>query len=507
MKKYFLITICLLLLGGCGQEKETETPSTLRISVDLLKLNNTAQDTTFSISASGSWVITGAEQWCRVSVSEGEGDRDVVVSVDANESEAELKAVLTISMGDKSEQLVVCQEGAETDDVLPYSPVPTSPEMNAMNLPLYTSFAWTMTDGANTNEMSYVISWSTDQENWVHSDELHVMKYITTDPLAANTKYFWKVTAMDADGRRSESRTYSFFTGTTRYTEGYVLTLEKNKDENPVNLVFMGDGFIREDYDDGTFESVMREAVEGFFSRPPYTTYRSYFNLYSVVAFSHERGASDQSTKKNTAFNTKYTGDHVSGSLTADLDKAYQYAQSVPAVTNICETTVILVVNADRHAGSTLMETDGRAVSICPRTKGVPGRGGFADLIAHEAGGHGFGMLADEYMDRGGELPESEKAVIVRFQNAGWFQNLSLTNDPQKVSWRHFIGLAGYESTSIVEGGFYYTQGVWRPQINSCMIYNNFPYNAPSREAIVKRIFSIAKEDYSFEKFLEKDIP
>lgn len=504
---YLLITICLLLCGSCDQNEGTETPSSLKLSTDSLKLDNTGQDAKFTISATGHWTITGMKQWCRVSVSEGSGDGEVLVSVDANEDASERDVALTVSMENRSEVLIVSQKGASTENVLPYTPVPSSPAMNDVNIPLYASFQWTMTEGVNLNTLSYMVSWSSDQKNWLHSEEINLTNYTVTTPLAANTKYFWRVTAWDADRRESESRIYSFFTGTTRYTEGFVLTLEKNRDVNPVNLVFLGDGFIREDYDDGTFEAVMREAMEGFFGRPPYTTYRSYFNMYSVVAFSHERGASDQSTKKNTAFGTKYTGDHLSGSLTTDLEKAYKYAESVPAVLKLTETAIILIVNADRHAGSTLMETDGRAVSICPRTKGVPGRSTFADLIAHEAGGHGFGMLADEYTDRGGELPESDKAVIARFQNAGWFQNVSLTSDPKKVGWKHFIGLKGYESTGVVEGAFYYTQGVWKPQVNSCMKFNDFPYNAPSREAIVKRIFSIAKEDYSFEKFLARDIP
>jgi hypothetical protein len=58
----------------------------------------------------------------------------------------------------------------------------------------------------------------------------------------------------------------------------------------------------------------------------------------------------------------------------------------------------------------------------------------------------------------------------------------------------------------VYEGGYYYTYGVWRPELTSCMINNLAYYNAPSREAIVKRILAKAGETYTLDAFLNKDI-
>ena len=59
--------------------------------------------------------------------------------------------------------------------------------------------------------------------------------------------------------------------------------------------------------------------------------------------------------------------------------------------------------------------------------------------------------------------------------------------------------------TGIVEGGEYFAYGIWRPE-NESMMRNNQPYfNAPSREAIVKRIMKLAGEKFTFESFAQKD--
>ncbi len=56
------------------------------------------------------------------------------------------------------------------------------------------------------------------------------------------------------------------------------------------------------------------------------------------------------------------------------------------------------------------------------------------------------------------------------------------------------------------EGGYTHTRGVFRSEPNSCM-NNNIPYySAISRETIVKYIMEYAGEEYSFEKFKEKDV-
>lgn len=60
-------------------------------------------------------------------------------------------------------------------------------------------------------------------------------------------------------------------------------------------------------------------------------------------------------------------------------------------------TLVVLVVNEDRYAGTRWMFSDGRALAICPNSRDTRSNY-YKSIVNHEAGGHGFGRLADEYV-------------------------------------------------------------------------------------------------------------
>ena len=112
----------------------------------------------------------------------------------------------------------------------------------------------------------------------------------------------------------------------------------------------------------------------------------------------------------------------------------------------------------------------------------------------HEAGGHGFGRLADEYVTSANKdktITDSEKTSLQNWVKYGFYPNVDLTSDLNNIKWKHFVGKAGY-SVAAHEGGFYFTYGVWRPESSSCMIDNRQYYNTPSREHIVKRILRTA---------------
>ena len=65
--------------------------------------------------------------------------------------------------------------------------------------------------------------------------------------------------------------------------------------------------------------------------------------------------------------------------------------------------------------------------------------------------------------------------------------------------------MSGYESVSLYEGGCLYAQGVWRPEYISCMEDNRSYYNAPSREAIVRRICKASGTPFSMSSFTAND--
>ena len=136
----------------------------------------------------------------------------------------------------------------------------------------------------------------------------------------------------------------------------------------------------------------------------------------------------------------------------------------------------------------------------------------FRGLVQHEAGGHGFGKLGDEYIYHNHFITncplcgDASKPVRER-HSLGWYQNLWLTGNMYEVPWSHLIFDEKYQNTvDIYEGGYMHTRGIFRSESTSCM-NNNIPYfSAISREEIVKRIKLYAGEEYSFEEWKANDV-
>ena len=277
-----------------------------------------------------------------------------------------------------------------------------------------------------------------------------------------------------------------------------------------INLVFIGDGFDAADISNGSYMSAMQEQITNFFDIEPYKTYRDYFNVYTGIALSQESGIGTVNTIRYSRFETTYT----SGSgLQCNTGEVFNFALQAPTVTeeNLCETLIILVPNSTEYGGITNMWGDGSAIAICPLsdmaypydTRGV---------LQHEAGGHGFGKLGDEYIYVNAfitDCPDPTHQHVSEFNNAkalGWYDNLSLTGKMHEVPWSHLIFDDDYSLyVDIYEGGYFHTRGVFRSEQNSCM-NNNVPYfSTISREAIVKRIKKYAGEEYTFEEFKAND--
>ena len=296
------------------------------------------------------------------------------------------------------------------------------------------------------------------------------------------------------------------------YGENEWLTLQKATRGNNggINIVILGDGYDAKDISSGDYLTNIKQEVEYFFGIEPYTTYRDYFNVYTAFPLSTETGVGTVNTIRYNRFNTTYTG---GVGLTADYDEIFNYALNAPTVTqdNLKQTLIIIVPNSTDYGGITQMWEDGSAIAFCPlSTYGYPldSRG----VIQHEAGGHGFGKLGDEYIYHNafidfcnclccGHTDEFNNA-----KNLGWYENLSLTGKMHEVPWSHLIFDNRYSDiVDIFEGGFMHNRGVFRSEQNSCM-NNNIPYYSTiSRKSIVKRIKRYAGETYSDEEFVAND--
>ena len=296
------------------------------------------------------------------------------------------------------------------------------------------------------------------------------------------------------------------------YGEDEWITLQKATKGNNggINIVLLGDGFNAKDIASGKYLNDIKQEVEYFFGIEPYKTYRDYFNVYTAIPLSTESGVGTVNTIRYNRFNTTFTG---GVGLKADYDEVFDYALGAPTVnkSNLNQTLIIMVPNSTDYGGICQMWEDGSAIAFCPQsTYGYPldTRG----VIQHEAGGHGFGKLGDEYIYHNAFIDFCDCTCcghVLEFNGAkslGWFDNLELTGKMHSVGWSHLIFDDRYSDiVDIYEGGYMHNRGVFRSEPNSCM-NNDIPYYSTiSRESIVKRIKAYAGETYSFEDFVKND--
>ena len=273
------------------------------------------------------------------------------------------------------------------------------------------------------------------------------------------------------------------------------------------NLIIMGDGFTDEDLDDGCYGDCMNEAMEYFFSIEPFKTYRDYFNVYMVVAESEEEGVGEKNIFGESSIKNKFGTAYGSGTeIVCNDERIFEYARKVKELPEDKPITVLVVLNSDKYAGTAYLYEDGNSIALCPMsTEGPPND--FEGIVHHEAGGHAFGFLCDEYVYNQSEMPEERKKSIKEWQKQGFHLNLDFTNDFEKILWKDFIGMDKYAPVGAYEGGYEYQFGVWRSEENSCM-NNNIPYyNVQSRWCIVKRIMELSDIEFTVQDFISNDNP
>ena len=297
------------------------------------------------------------------------------------------------------------------------------------------------------------------------------------------------------------------------YAEDEVITLQTASKGNGVNIVILGDGFNAKDISEGKLLKAMEETRDNFFSIQPYKAYKDYFNVYTAVPVSPESGIGTVNTIVQTRFNTATNGG-VTRNGDDDYYEVLQYACKAPTVNNdnINRTLVIMIPNTEDYGGVTYMWDDGTAIAYCPMSDyGYPLD--FRGVIQHEAGGHGFGKLGDEYIYHNAFIQSCNcpccphSFELQDFQSLGWFQNLSLSGKMGDVPWRDFIFHEKYSTfVDIFEGGYMHSRGVYRSEQNSCM-NNDIPYYSTiSRYEIYKRIMEYAGQSWSLEDFIENDV-
>ena len=293
-----------------------------------------------------------------------------------------------------------------------------------------------------------------------------------------------------------------------QYGDGDMVTLQEAKTGNGVNIVIMGDCFDAKDISEGKYLKAMHDAYSYFFDIEPYLTYKDYFNIYGVFGMSADSGMGTVNTIREARFGSQYT---LNEGVSPDFETTFAAACLAPINDDVSKALVIMIENSSDYSGLCYMWGDGSAVAVVPMSED-PAPYDFRGLVHHEAGGHGFGKLADEYIYHNAFIQScgctccSHVKELNAFKSYGFYDNISLTGDMQSVPWSHMIYDPQYSNTvDVYEGAFFHTRGVFRSEPTSCM-HNNIPYyNAISREAMVKRIKKYAGEEYSFEDFKAND--
>ena len=223
---------------------------------------------------------------------------------------------------------------------------------------------------------------------------------------------------------------------------------------------------------------------------------------------SADSGMGTVNTIREARFGSQYT---LNEGVSPDFSTTFAAACAAPIDDNVSRTLVVMIENSSDYSGLTYMWGDGSAVAVVPMsTDPVPYD--FRGLVHHEAGGHGFGKLADEYIYHNAFVHSCSCLCcghvdqINAMKSYGFYENISLSGNMRDVPWSHLFFDTQYSNTvDVYEGAFYHSRGVFRSEPTSCM-NNNIPYyNAISRESIVKRIMDYAGESYSFESFRALD--
>lgn len=324
--------------------------------------------------------------------------------------------------------------------------------------------------------------------------------------------------------------------------EGIVVLQEATKGDG-TDIIIMGDGFDKTHFGSaGDYDKIMRKAYNDFFSVEPYTSLKEYFNVYYINAVSAEdhdakplqNGATQGDA--STIFSTQFTPNTTS--ITGDDNATRTYAAQAirkkggkngsectdedEISSRVNSSLIMVMVNVECHAGTCSISynfaTDYCAVSSVAYTALSTSEEMRRWTLIHEAGGHGFGKLSDEYGDnRITSFSTIEWDYLIRQHNSGIYRNINehWTADEKKDGWDNDFrdtytdesnvywsdlldasyGYTTSEGLGIYRGGKTYSNLFCRPTENSVM-RNQFDtdghyFNAISRWAIWYRLMRL----------------
>ena len=483
---YLLLCLCLFLTVSCKEELE---PSfSLEATGNVIIDSDIDSRGTVSFTSTREWTAKTDAEWLSISPSSGSaGASEITVTALSENYTGEIRtATLTLTSGTLSKNVTLQQPPAVQVNQKNYNVAAEGADLEisfTTNIPkkelniYYTNSDW-LTQPAQTRSDSYTINFtvlpnvSKDQR----TAQITFVKESGAEPLKLAT-----ITITQLGTAVRESTDYS--------KDKTVRVLQTASKGSGIPIVIMGDGFNDVEIANGTYDKVMDKTLENLFTEEPAKSLRDYFSVYAVTAVSKHNAFGDG---YETTFSCRLEGG--GSTLIEGNDEAVQkYMQCVSGI-DYTKTLVIVILNSSTHAGTTFFgyKSDSKriefAIAYCPVIKNLESED-FRQVLIHEAVGHGFAKLEDEYYYLGA-IPLNKEEQVKAFQQLGWAQNVDFTEEPTEVLWAQFLNDERYisEGLSIFEGACMYRYGAYRPSDDSMMNSNTTGFNAPSRKAIYDRV-------------------
>ncbi len=540
----------------------------ISLSTDKVELSYEAgKSATFNIICNGNWTIelpSPKPAWLlSVTPMSGSGDKTITVNTSRNNVKLKEQTFLTIKSGSKSKYITIVKDASPNE--APTKPTGLKP--SGTNISTITEFSWNASTDLNGDALKYKALISKDNTTWIEIGETSAVKLLNKEEMDKNTTYYYKVIVDDSfAGGKVESDVITFTTGSTKeyWADGEVKLYEVNLDgsitevkttSRPFKLIYTGDGYTQELYKyGGQFDKEMDGGIKALFQVEPYRAYYQYFAVFKVAAYSNEAGMSsgstnwDQATTKvDTKFKCSWAGGNSTG-ISCNTNTVVEYAarcfpelstaSALERGTKLTWSPISILINTDQYAGTNIW-TSGisgvgsyggyRMISIAQTPARHPTSSSYGDswnTLRHEFGGHGIGLLGDEYVYQSTTAyPQSNEANFRAWQGRGAYSNIYLpewdatlnawkagemdkTPTISGENWNTFAVMPEYASASIqlYSGAATYGLGVYRSEKGSCMI-NNIPhFNTVSRWKIYCRIKETAGETPTVAEFLARDI-
>lgn len=506
---YLLLCLCLFLTVSC--EDEVEPCFSLETIGDVIIDSDIDSQGTVSFTSTREWTAKSDADWVSISPSSGSaGKAEITVTAQSENMTGDIRtAILTLTSGKLSKEITLQQFPADYVQVeqnnynvaleggdLAVSFTTNVPKTNLRIY--YTNSDW-LTQSAQTRSDSYTINFTVlpNTSKIKRTAQITFFKETDTEKLTLAT-----VTVTQLGSTVTVSTDYS--------KDKTVRTLQTATRGNGIPVVIMGDGFCDVDIADGIYDKVMDKTMENLFTEEPVKSLRDYFNVYAVTAVSKNNIFS---TGYKTAFSCQMEGGG-STFIEGDDEAVQNYMRCVSDI-DYTKTLVIVILNSAEHAGTTYFgytdpSTSKRiefAIAYCPVIKNLESED-FRQVLIHEAVGHGFAKLEDEYY-YSGTIPSDKKKQVKELQGLGWAQNVDFTKEPAKVLWKLFLDDNRYvsEKLGVFEGACTYQYGAYRPSDDSMMNSNTVGFNAPSRKAIYDRIMKEGDGiEYTYEQFVAFDL-